>query len=66
MEVTRGPSQSATSAQEAGVTAVEAWFADGGIVAAHLARARDLTRGILLREAAVLEALVESACRGDG
>ncbi len=46
------------------VDAMAPWFADGGIIGAQLGRTRDLTLGILAREAQVLEALVESACRG--
>jgi hypothetical protein len=46
------------------MSTIAPWFAEGGIVGAHLGRVRSVVRGILAREAAVLEALVDGACRG--
>jgi len=51
---------------EAGVEAIAPWFADRGVIAMQIARTRDVTRSLLAHEAAVLEALVDSACRAAG
>ena len=45
------------------VAAVEPWFAERGAFGAQLARTRDVTFGLLAREGAILEALVDAACR---
>src|SRR5206468_1143709 len=47
-----------------GVEAVARWFADDGIIGAQITRTRDVTRGLLAHEGAVLETLVDAACRG--
>ncbi|HEY2509449.1 MAG TPA: hypothetical protein VGI39_01210 [Polyangiaceae bacterium] len=44
--------------------ALNGWFAEGGVIALALARVRDVTLTVLAGEGAMVEALVDAACRG--